>query len=92
MSSAPYATPTRVRLAEAIAAGWVVHDHFATPRTINVGPHGMDDATVTDQVATLRRANPPLVDIPDPEHPRGRSKVALTDAGRAWLNRAEAAR
>lgn len=87
MADAPYPTKTRLRLAEAIAAGWVHHDHHTRPRTFDRGPHGLDDRAVTDQVATLARAVPPLVDIPAPEHPRGRSTVALTDAGKAWLER-----
>lgn len=80
-SALPYPTPTRLRLADAIAAGEITHYHFLRPETRN---------TVTDGLMTMRVAE--LVAAGLAEIPPGdffqTSKVRLTPDGMAWVTRA----
>ncbi len=80
--SLPYPTPTRLLLADAIAAGQVKHYHWITPYTCDV-PR---DRNVTSRVAELVAAG--LAVIPDPPDELPESIVELTTEGMAWVTRA----
>jgi len=78
----PYPTPTRLRLADAIAANQVKHYHWINPWTCDTAR----DAAVTSRVAELVRAG--LAEIPDPSDDLPESLVQLTPDGMAWVTRA----
>lgn len=75
-------TPTRLRLADAIAGGWVKHFHWIEPWTCDTAR----DAAVTARVAELVAAG--LAEIPDPPDDLPESMVRLTPDGMAWVTRA----
>jgi hypothetical protein len=76
----PYPTPTRLRLADAIAANQVKHYHWVKPWSCDI----VRDANVTARVAELVAAG--LAEIPD--HGEPESMVRLTPGGMAWVTRA----
>jgi hypothetical protein len=71
-------TKTRLKLAEAIAAGKVRHYPFQVPQTFNQTNGG----TVTDKVRLLLGAG--LVEVPEPPPEYNYSIVRLTPEGEAW--------
>ncbi len=77
----PYPTPTRLRLADAIAAGQVKHYHWVNGWSCDT----VRDANVTARVDELVKAGlaeiPPRADLPE-------SIVRLTADGMAWVTRA----
>jgi hypothetical protein len=81
----PYPTPTRLRLADAIAAGQVKHYHWINPWTCDTAR----DAAVTSRVAELVAAG--LAEIPAPPDDLPESMVRLTPDGMAWVTRARTA-
>jgi hypothetical protein len=81
----PYPTPTRLRLADAIAAGQVKHYHWINPWTCDTARN----ANVSARVAELVAAG--LAEIPDPPDDLPESLVRLTPDGMAWVTRARTA-
>jgi hypothetical protein len=83
VTALPY-TPTRLRLARAIAAGQVEHYPFITPETSD----RTTGRLVTANVRLLVGAG--LAEIPavDPAGPHNYSVVRLTPAGELWLEAA----
>lgn len=82
MTGLPYPTPTRLSLADAIAAGQVLHYHWINPWTCDTAR----DANVTARTAELVAAG--LAEIPDPPDDLPESLVRLTPGGMAWVTRA----
>jgi hypothetical protein len=78
----PYPTPTRLRLADAIAANEVKHYHWLSPWSCDI----VRDRNVSARVDELVAAG--LAEIP-PDDGDGWAYVELTDEGRAWINRAK---
>lgn len=78
----PYPTKTRLLLADAIAAGQVLHYHWINPWTCDT----VRDAAVTARVAELVAAG--LAEIPAPPEDLPESYVRLTPDGVAWVARA----
>jgi hypothetical protein len=87
-SALPFPTKTRLRLADAIAAGQVKHYHWEKPWSCDT----VRDAAVTARVADLVAAG--LAEIPDPPvypwatYTIPESIVRLTPEGMAWVTRA----
>jgi hypothetical protein len=85
----PYPTPTRLRLAEAIARGQIHHYPFTKPETYDETTGNLVTARVAEFVAAG------LAGIPEPsEHnyatvEHNYATVVLTAAGRAWVERAK---
>lgn len=84
-SALPFPTPTRLRLADAIAAGRVRHYPFQRPQTFN----DTNGQLVTAKVQLLLAAG--LVEVPDPPADYNYSIVRLTPEGMAWVTRARTA-
>jgi hypothetical protein len=81
-SALPYPTPTRLRLADAIAANQVKHYHWVKPWSCDI----VRDANVTARVAELVAAG--LAEIPAAGGNLPESFVRLTPDGMAWVTRA----
>jgi hypothetical protein len=84
-SALPYPTPTRLRLADSIAVGQILHYHWINPWTCDTAR----DRNVTARVAELVAAR--LAEIPDPPDDLPESYVRLTPEGMAWVTRARTA-
>lgn len=82
MTGLPYPTPTRLRLAEAIAAKEIRHYFWLSPWSCDT----VRDANVSARVNELVAAG--LVEIPQPDGHDTYSIVVLTGAGREWYERA----
>lgn len=83
MSALPYPTPTRLRLADAIAAKEIRHYFWLRPWSRDTAR----DANVSARVNELVAAG--LVEIPQPDGHDTYSIVVLTGAGREWYERAK---
>jgi hypothetical protein len=82
VSALPYPTKHRLSLADAIAAGQVLHYHWINPWTCDTARN----ANVSARVAELVAAG--LAEIPDPPDDLPESLVRLTPDGVAWVTRA----
>lgn len=86
MSGLPYPTPTRLRLADAIAAGHIRHYHWVNPQSIDT----VRDVHVTWRLAELVAAG--LAAFGEREDPvLSWSTAVLTPDGMAWVTRARTA-
>lgn len=84
MTGLPYPTPTRLRLADAIAAGKVLHYYWRTPVTFDI----VTDNQVTARVDELVRAGLATITPPATDTPGEPGSVSLTPDGMAWVTRA----
>lgn len=85
MTGLPYPTPTRLRLADSIAAGHVRYFHWHNPWACDTATDGNVSARVTELVRAGLAMIPNLGEHNPPNH----TTVELTDAGRAWVERAK---
>jgi hypothetical protein len=81
----PYPTPTRLRLADSIAAGHVRYFHWHKPWACDTATDGNVSARVTELVRAGLAMIPNLGEHNPPNH----TTVELTVAGRAWVERAK---